>query len=238
MSENTKDQRFAHTVELLAALPEMMRDDDLELSDRKRQAMLWLVKHVHESLEEGYPIQLRTLVDCFKALERPDLVIRTYEEMDKTRMLKHHEMHHMSQLLLNEGRFEEAAGFLERMRFNQPKDLAAHAGLSHVYYCLGRYDEAREAATQALRIAPNNPVALSNYGEILFHDGFQKEGLDYLECALAIVEKDIAEGNFKTYSEDQAHALADDIEDQIADAKDNAQWVRQQPVSATLQRAP
>ena len=80
------------------------------------------------------------------------------------------------------GRLTEARIVFEGMVAMNPRDAAARAALGTVYQRLGRLDEAVAEYTAAIELDPQQPVALSNRGEVRLRRN-DRGGIDDLLAA-------------------------------------------------------
>jgi tetratricopeptide (TPR) repeat protein len=94
--------------------------------------------------------------------------------------------HDQARLLLEEGKFAQAAKLLEQISGDQPDLLAARNNLALSYYYMGMFEKAKETILQVLQDEPGNLHALCNLA--IF---YQNEGgglhLDALLESLAVI---------------------------------------------------
>jgi tetratricopeptide (TPR) repeat protein len=81
------------------------------------------------------------------------------------------------------GSLEDALAEFEKARETDPLSTLVLLALSRGYNQAGRYDLSEERSRQALEIAPNLRVALSNLGETYSHQGRHKVAIELLEKA-------------------------------------------------------
>ena len=81
------------------------------------------------------------------------------------------------------GRLDDAKIIFEGLVMGNPKDSAAHAALGTVYQKLGRTADAVTEYTAALHYDAENPVALSNRGELRLKNG-DRDGFQDLASAV------------------------------------------------------
>ena len=83
------------------------------------------------------------------------------------------------------GRLEEARVVFEGLVAMNPKDAAARSALGTVFQKLKRTEEALAEYTEALLLDPQNPVALTNRGELRLRSGDERGCLDLADAVKA-----------------------------------------------------
>jgi predicted O-linked N-acetylglucosamine transferase (SPINDLY family) len=87
------------------------------------------------------------------------------------------------------GRFQEAAGLLERVVELQPRMVAAHCNLGVVYGVLGQGQKAAASYRRALEIEPDMADAHHNLGNALLRSGLLDEAISSFRNAAAVSPK-------------------------------------------------
>ncbi|MDP4099479.1 tetratricopeptide repeat protein [Paenibacillus sp. P96] len=124
--------------------------------------------------------------------EAEDMMELLYYELDRPTKLNRIKArqgaveHDQARMLLEEGKFAQAAKLLEQISGDQPELLAARNNLALSYYYMGMFEKAKETIMQVLQDEPGNLHALCNLA--IF---YQNEGggphLDELMASLAVI---------------------------------------------------
>ncbi|MDX1401172.1 MAG: sulfotransferase [Kiloniellales bacterium] len=93
---------------------------------------------------------------------------------------------HYGLLLLQAGRYKEAASELKQVLLKQPGEPQVLNGLALAHRGLGDYGKAREFADGALAAAPDNAELLANKASILSRSGHLEEALRLYRRAIAL----------------------------------------------------
>ncbi len=91
---------------------------------------------------------------------------------------------HLGNLLLDQGRVDEAVQEARRAVQYGPKMPATHNDLANALRMQGKTDEAIAEYNEALRVQPDDATALSNLGTLLVDQGRGEEALDYFKEAI------------------------------------------------------
>lgn len=81
--------------------------------------------------------------------------------------------------LLEQGKFEEAVEWLERMIVKEPENIAARNNLSLAYFYTGQTEKALKMAEEVLTQQPDNLHALCNYGVYIKQQWGQEAAVEY-----------------------------------------------------------
>ena len=81
--------------------------------------------------------------------------------------------------------FERARELVEQQLRSDPGDALSHTRLALVYKRLGRFKDAENECTTALRLAPTDPDVLYNVSRMYAVHGDKEKALDYLDKALS-----------------------------------------------------
>lgn len=115
------------------------------------------------------------------------------------------------QLLLQQGRYQEAEKELQQALNNNPTNFIAHALISECYLETKRFSEALVFSLQALQYAPDNTFALYMHAKALFYNKKTKEASAIIHQGLSIDPSDAGFfgllANIAFYDEDWDAAL-------------------------------
>lgn len=96
-------------------------------------------------------------------------------------------LNYLGYLFAEKGKnLEEAEQLIRRALEMKPKDGYITDSLGWVYYQQGNYEKAIEKLQEAMTLAPNEPVILEHYGDVLVKVGRETEAKGYYKQALGL----------------------------------------------------
>ncbi len=153
------------------------------------------------------PEYIAPLGDLYAKMGRPDEAKRQYEQVEFIEKLGAHGGTYSRQLALfwadHDIRLDEALAAAEHERSIR-NDIYSADVLAWCLYKKGRFEEAKTAISDAMRLGTQDPRLLYHAGMIMIATGDNQKGTEYLKKALAInpsfdiLQADIAKEKLKT----------------------------------------
>jgi len=122
--------------------------------------------HIDEDGNDTPPILIPNSTADNRAVNIPEFVNRPYTAFNAIDIpaVDHHRLLHEGQILISEGKFDEARALLEQAVAKEPDFTRAMVALGFALIEMGREDEARAQLEQAIELDPDSGPAYNNIG--------------------------------------------------------------------------